>query len=125
VNRSAAIIGVLRLASQNTKGNCTRGPSLKEMIAQRFGGISGQRRRIAQSVSGIERLRFAISFVLPWSKRASASRQSRDAVHALATGRVALSWEVPSQGRRSLSRFPASGPQGFWPVELNLQIRSE
>ncbi len=29
--------------------------------------------------------------------------------------------EKPSQGRRSLSRFPASGPQGFWPVELNLK----
>jgi hypothetical protein len=27
--------------------------------------------------------------------------------------------ENPSQGRRSLSRFPASGPQGFWPMELN------
>jgi hypothetical protein len=43
-----------------------------------------------------------------------------DADRALTTGRVALALERPSQGRRSLSRFPASGPQGFWPVELNL-----
>jgi hypothetical protein len=28
--------------------------------------------------------------------------------------------EEPSQGRRSLSRIPASGPQGFLPVEFNL-----
>jgi len=44
------------------------------------------------------------------------------AVRALATGRVALAWEDPSQGRRSLSRIPACGPQGFWPVELNFSI---
>src|SRR4029077_2565356 len=62
------------------------------------------------------------------AERASASRSDllslRDAVRALATGRVALVREVPSQGRRSLSRSPASGPQGFWPMELNLKSGS-
>ena len=53
------------------------------------------------------------------AERASASRLIRDAARALATGRVALASENPSQGRRSLSRFLESGPQGFWPVELN------
>jgi hypothetical protein len=38
---------------------------------------------------------------------------------------VALAPEKPSQGRRSLSRFPASGPQGFWPVELNIRSGSK
>src|SRR5258705_7286200 len=59
------------------------------------------------------------------TKRATASRLSRDAVHALATGRVALAPEKPSQGRRSLSRFPVSGPQGFWPMELNISWGSK
>jgi hypothetical protein len=57
--------------------------------------------------------------------RAPAPRLGRDAVRALATGRVGLASENPSQGRRSLSRFPASGPQGFWPVELNLRSGSK
>jgi hypothetical protein len=54
------------------------------------------------------------------TERASAPRFCRDAGCALATGQVALAGEEPSQGRRSLSRFPASGLQGFGPVELNL-----
>ncbi len=57
-------------------------------------------------------------------ERASAPRLCRDAVRALATGRVALAFGKPSQGRRSLSRIPASGPQGFWPAELNLNLLS-
>jgi len=43
----------------------------------------------------------------------------------LATGQVALAGEKPSQGRRSLSRFPASGLQGFWPVESNIRAGSK
>jgi hypothetical protein len=58
------------------------------------------------------------------AKRTTASRSDleshRDADRALATGRVALTLGKPSQRRRSLFRFPASGPQGFWPVGLNI-----
>ena len=116
------------------------------MIAQAFTGAAVRGSCFAQCVSGIGR---SLSFLLAQPllvvrvlrlsrvrcppcqhtkpqgmavllKRATAFRLSRNAARALATGRVALAQEMPSQGRRSLSRLPANAPQGFWPVELNV-----
>src|SRR4029077_15094133 len=85
-------------------------------LAVRFSPVS----RI-QELSAVEKFAPAkVPVPLKTSKRTTATRLTPDAVRALATGRVALALGKPSQGRRSLSRFPASGPQGFWPVELNL-----
>ena len=110
------IIGVLRPAMRGNMSNPSRWPILREIIAQPSHGNVVPHGGFAQFVSDTQTRH---------AKRTIASRQSRDAVSALATGRVALAVEEPSQGRRSLSRFPASGPQGFWPVELNIQVGSK
>jgi len=111
LDRSVPVIGVLRPAVRGTKTISTRLATLEEMIAQPYGRNADRRQGIAQNVS---------VRLIDHAERTSAPRQSRDAARALTTGWVALALEKPSQGRRSLSRIPASGPQGFLPVEFNL-----
>jgi len=105
------VIGALRPATRGTKTNPTRLPTLQEIIAQPHGRNADPRQGIAQNVS---------VRLIDRAERTSAPRQSRDAARALTTGWVTPALEKPSQGRRSLSRIPASGPQGFLPVEFNL-----
>lgn len=105
------------------------------MIAQPFGGFAGCHGRVAQTVAQTSGCRFAFlqpikirrlkPVLLKATKRASAPRMSRGAVCALATGRAAFAFGNSSQGRRSLSGFPTNGPQGFWPMELNLSSDSK
>ncbi len=104
LDRSVPVIGVVRSAARGERNDSTRWSTLQEIIAQPSGTSARTRSGIAQSVSRQK---------IGRAERTSASRQSRDAARALTTGWVALAWEDPSQGRRSLSRIPASVPQGF------------
>ena len=78
------------------------------MIAQPFGGDAFRQWRIAQLVSQASSVGFRFRpgknpqaeepALLKTIKRVCASRLFPDAAHAMATGRVAIAFEKPSQG---------------------------
>jgi hypothetical protein len=115
-------IGVLRQATCDVQSNFTQCLELPKIIAQPCASHASLCSGIVQYISA---RKFDIdkrtSASRGWAPlRAQTENSRRDAVRALTTGWVALALEEPSQGRRSLSRIPASDPQGFLPVEFNL-----